>query len=157
MFSNVMSTDMLPSPVSVLGTVNCTLGFMERNRSSKLSTSIVRALRSATAGSSSADLPDRSASTPITNGSWIFFSAPYSSTSYSIWTRGARFRALNFWLLCLAKGHLPSGARHRARADGKDGASKCRCDRELINLIHYDWLSRPTMVWTSVSPLGDRS
>jgi hypothetical protein len=34
--------------------------------------------------------------TPTTNGSWTFFSEPYVSTSYSIWTRGARLRAMNF-------------------------------------------------------------
>lgn len=34
--------------------------------------------------------------TPMTKGSWTFFSAPYSSTSYSICTRGARFLAMNF-------------------------------------------------------------
>src|SRR5215470_18125184 len=58
-----------------------------------------RNFRSATSGSGSAGLPERLASTPMTNGSWIFFSAPYSSTSYSIWTRGARLRPMNFWLL----------------------------------------------------------
>ena len=76
MLSNVISTAILPSPVSEFGTVNCTLGFIDLRRSSKLSTSIVRALRSATAGSSSDDLPDKSASTPMTKGSWIFFSDP---------------------------------------------------------------------------------
>ena len=76
MLSKVMSTGMLPSPVSVFGTWNATRGFIAFMRSSKLSTSISRNLRSATGGSGSAGLPDRSAMTPITNGNWIFFSAP---------------------------------------------------------------------------------
>ena len=74
-------------------------GFMDFMRESKLSTSTSRNLRSATGGSGSLGLPDRSDNTPITKGSCTFFSAPYSSTSYSIWTRGARFLAMNFWLL----------------------------------------------------------
>ena len=49
MLSNVMSTLMLPSPVSVLGTWKATRGFIAFRRSSKLSTSISRNLRSATA------------------------------------------------------------------------------------------------------------
>ena len=57
---------------------------------------ISSALRSATGGSGSAGFPDRSARTPITKGSWTFFCAPYSSTSYSICTRGARLRPMNF-------------------------------------------------------------
>jgi hypothetical protein len=36
------------------------------------------------------------AMTPMTNGTWTFFCAPYSSTSYSICTRGARLRPMNF-------------------------------------------------------------
>src|SRR5689334_12021955 len=68
-------------------------------RASKLSTSMSRNLRSATGGKGSLGLPDRSDSTPMTNGSCTFFSAPYSSTSYSICTLGARLRAMNFWLL----------------------------------------------------------
>ena len=96
MLSNVSSTLRLPSPVSVFGTWNAARGFSAFMRLSKLSTSMSRNLRSATGGSGSAGLPDRSASTPMTNGSWIFFSAPYSSTSYSICTRGARLRAMNF-------------------------------------------------------------
>ncbi len=99
MLSNVMSTLRLPSPVSVLGTANATRGFIDFRRSSKLSTSISRNLRSATGARGSAGLPDRSAMTPITNGICIFLLEPYSSTSYSIWTRGARLRAMNFWLL----------------------------------------------------------
>src|SRR6516225_7349088 len=99
MLSNVMSTLRLPSPVSVLGTANATRGFIDFRRSSKLSTSISRNLRSATGASGSAGLPDRSAITPMTNGICIFLFEPYSSTSYSIWTRGARLRAMNFWLL----------------------------------------------------------
>src|SRR5215470_19776095 len=76
--------------------------------------SMSRNLRSATGGGVSDDLPERLASTPITKGSWIFFSAPYSSTSYSIWTRGARFRAMNFWLLAFAMSHLLGARRHQA-------------------------------------------
>ena len=34
--------------------------------------------------------------TPMTNGNCTFFSAPYNSTSYSICTRGARLRPMNF-------------------------------------------------------------
>ncbi|RMS56811.1 hypothetical protein ALP65_02684 [Pseudomonas aeruginosa] len=49
-----------------------------------------------TAAWGSAGLPARSAMTPMTKGSWTFFSAPYNSTSYSICTRGARFLAMNF-------------------------------------------------------------
>ncbi|PAV66566.1 hypothetical protein WR25_01167 [Diploscapter pachys] len=102
MLSKVMSRLRLPSPVSSLGTLNATRGFMALRRESKLSTSISRNLRSATAGSGSAGLPARSESTPMTKGSWTFFSAPYSSTSYSICTRGARLRAMNFWELSFA-------------------------------------------------------
>ena len=76
MLSNVMSTARLPSPVSVLGTWNATRGFIAFMRASKLSTSISRNLRSATGGSGSLGLPDRSDSTPITKGSCTFFSAP---------------------------------------------------------------------------------
>ena len=76
MLSNVISTAMLPSPVSVLGTVNCTRGFIAFIRASKLSTSMSRNLRSATGARGSAGLPERSAITPITNGSCTFFSAP---------------------------------------------------------------------------------
>ena len=50
MLSKVMSTDMLPSPVSVLGTAKAARGFIDFMRSSKLSTSISRNLRSATDG-----------------------------------------------------------------------------------------------------------
>ena len=96
MLSKVNSTFRLPSPVSVLGTWNAARGFMAFIRESKLSTSISRNFRSSTPGSGSAGLPDRSASTPITKGSWIFFSAPYNSTAYSICTRGALLRAMNF-------------------------------------------------------------
>ena len=74
MLSKVMSTAMLPSPVSVFGTMKATRGLIAFRRSSKLSTSISRNLRSATGGSGSVGLPDRSAMTPITNGSWTFFS-----------------------------------------------------------------------------------
>ena len=77
MFSNVMSTLRLPSPVSVFGTANATRGFIDFRRSSKLSTSISRNLRSATGASASAGLPDRSAITPITNGICIFLFDPY--------------------------------------------------------------------------------
>src|SRR5215469_4442218 len=63
-----------------------------------------RKRRSATVGSGCAGLPDRSASTPITNGSSTFLAEPYSSTSYSICTRGARLRAMNFCALALAMG-----------------------------------------------------
>jgi hypothetical protein len=45
-------------------------------RSSKLSMSMSRNLRSATGGNASAGLPERSASTPMTKGSSIFFSEP---------------------------------------------------------------------------------
>ncbi len=96
MLSKVMSTARLPSPVSVLGTVKATRGFIDFSRSSKLSTSISSILRSATAGSGSDGLPDRSAMTPTTKGNCTFFSEPYVSTSYSICTRGARLRAMNF-------------------------------------------------------------
>ena len=50
---------------------------------------------------SSGELADKFtvAMTTITNGICIFLLEPYSSTSYSIWTRGARLRAMNFWLL----------------------------------------------------------
>jgi hypothetical protein len=60
----------------VFGTENATRGFIDFRRESKLSTSISRNLRSATAGSGSDGLPDKSDITPITNGSWTFFSAP---------------------------------------------------------------------------------
>src|SRR5262245_4390746 len=106
MLSKVMSTMRLPSPVSVFGTWNATRGFIALRRWSKLSISMSRNFRSATSGSGSAGLPERFAITPMTKGSWIFFSAPSSSTSYSIWTRGARLRAMNFWLLALAISHL---------------------------------------------------
>ncbi len=96
MLSKVMSTARLPSPVSVFGTVNATRGFIDFIRSSKLSTSISSILRSATAGSGSVGLPERSDITPTTNGSCTFFCEPYVSTSYSICTRGARLRAMNF-------------------------------------------------------------
>src|SRR5688572_19083009 len=114
MLSNVSSTLRFPSPVSVFGTWKATRGFIAFIRLSKLSTSISRNLRSGTSGSGSAGFPDRSASTPMTKGSWIFFSAPYSSTSYSIWTRGARLRAMNFVLLALATNHLQMRARRAA-------------------------------------------
>src|SRR5262249_8444184 len=78
--------------------------------------SMSRYLRSATSGSGSAGLPDRFAMTPMMNGSWIFFSAPYSSTSYSIWTRGARLRAMNFWLLAFAMSLLLGSQAPDARA-----------------------------------------
>ena len=96
MLSKVSSTLRLPSPVSVFGTWKATRGFIAFMRLSKLSTSMSRNLRSATGGSGSAGLPDRSAITPMTKGSWIFFSRRRVSTSYSICTRGARLRAMNF-------------------------------------------------------------
>jgi len=76
MLSKVMSTGRLPSPVRVLGTWNATRGFMLLRRSSKLSTSISRNLRSATGARASAGLPERSAITPMTKGRLTFFSAP---------------------------------------------------------------------------------
>src|SRR3954471_6191878 len=99
MLSKVMSTLMLPSPVRAFGTEKAARGLIAFMRLSKLSTSTSRNLRSATGGSGSLGLPDRSDRTPITKGSCTFFSAPYNSTSYSICTRGARFLAMNFWLL----------------------------------------------------------
>ena len=45
-------------------------------RSEKLSMSISRDLRSSSGAKGSEGLPARSAMTPTTNGSWIFFSAP---------------------------------------------------------------------------------
>src|SRR5262249_37164751 len=112
MLSKERSIIRLPSPVSVFGTWKAARGFAALSRASKLSTSMSRNLRSATSGSGSAGLPERLANTPMTKGSWIFFSAPYSSTSYSIWTRGARFRAMNFWLLAFAMSHLLGARRH---------------------------------------------
>src|SRR5262249_35157432 len=106
MLSKVRSTCRLPSPVSVLGTEKAARGFIDFIRSSKLSMSIDRNLRSSTDGKGSLASPERSDITPMTNGTCTFFWAPYSSTSYSICTRGARLRAMNFWLLCLATGHL---------------------------------------------------
>ena len=76
MFSKVRSTARLPSPVSVLGTMKATRGFIAFMRLSKLSTSNSRNLRSATGGRGSTGLPARSAMTPITKGNWTFFSAP---------------------------------------------------------------------------------
>ncbi len=96
MLSKVMSTLKLPSPVNVFGTAKAVRGFIAFRRLSKLSTSISSGLRSSTGGNSSAGFPERSARTPMTNGTCTFFSAPYTSTSYSICTRGARLRAMNF-------------------------------------------------------------
>ena len=76
MFSKVISTGRLPSPVSSLGTWNATRGCMALRRESKLSTSTSRNLRSATGARGSAGLPARSAITPMTKGNWTFFSAP---------------------------------------------------------------------------------
>ncbi len=76
MLLKVMSTARLPSPVSVLGTVKATRGFIDFMRSSKLSMSISSILRSATGGSGSVGLPDRSDITPTTKGSCTFFSDP---------------------------------------------------------------------------------
>ena len=76
MLSKVMSTARLPSPVNVFGTMNATRGFIDFMRSSKLSTSISSILRSTTAGSGSAGLPDRSDITPTTKGNCTFFSEP---------------------------------------------------------------------------------
>src|SRR5208283_65298 len=73
MLSNVTSTLRLPSPVSVFGTWNATCGFIALRRSSKFSASISRNLRSCTGARGSTGLPVRSASTPMTNGSSIFF------------------------------------------------------------------------------------
>src|SRR5882724_11335410 len=106
MLSNVRSIERLPSPVSVFGTENAARGFIDFMRSSKLSMSICRNLRSSTDGSGSFESPDRSDITPMTKGTCTFFIAPYNSTSYSICTRGARLRAMNFWLLGLATRHL---------------------------------------------------
>ena len=76
MLSKVMSTASLPWSVSVFGTSSATRGFIDFRRSSKLSTSISRNLRSATGGNGSAGLPDRSENTPMTNGNCTVFSAP---------------------------------------------------------------------------------
>ncbi|MNS82739.1 hypothetical protein D3C72_1164920 [compost metagenome] len=76
MLSKVMSTINWPSSDSVLATGNATRGFIAFMRSSKLSTSMLKNFRSATGGSGSTCVPERSASTPITNGSSIFFSEP---------------------------------------------------------------------------------
>jgi hypothetical protein len=76
MLSNVISTFISPSPVSTLGTPNATRGFIAFIRESKLSTSNMSILRSATGGSASAGLPARSAITPIVNGTCTFFCAP---------------------------------------------------------------------------------
>ena len=76
MLSKLMSIARLPSPVSVFGTWQTTRGLIAFILASKLSMSISRNLRSATSGSTSLRLPERSAITPITNGSWIFFSDP---------------------------------------------------------------------------------
>ena len=74
--SNVMSTLSIPSPVSVFGTWNATRGATDFIRSSKLSTSISRNLRSGKSGNGSARLPARSEITPITNGNCTLRSAP---------------------------------------------------------------------------------
>jgi hypothetical protein len=76
MLSNVMSTARLPSPVRVFGTVKATRGFIDFMRSSKLSMSMLTNLRSSTDGSGSFASPERSAMTPMTNGTWTFFWAP---------------------------------------------------------------------------------
>jgi hypothetical protein len=76
MLSNVMSTNSRPSPDNVFGTANATRGFIAFIRLSKLSMSILKNRRSPTAGSGSTGLPDKSASTPITNGNSTFFSEP---------------------------------------------------------------------------------
>jgi hypothetical protein len=108
MLSKVMSRLMLPSPVSVLGTWKATRGFCALRKESKLSTSTSVNLRSATGASGSAGLPERSDSTPMTKGSCTFFLEPYSSTSYSICTRGARLREMNFCELGLLATLCPS-------------------------------------------------
>jgi hypothetical protein len=76
MLSKVTSTCRLPSPVSVLGTLKLTRGFIACRRLSKLSTSISSALRCSTGASSLSLAPDSSDSTPMTNGTCTFFCAP---------------------------------------------------------------------------------
>jgi len=58
------------------GTWKATRGFMAFRRSSKLSFEISKNFLSTTCGNGSFGFPDRSAITPMTNGSWIFFCAP---------------------------------------------------------------------------------
>ena len=75
-FSNTSSTESMPSPVSVLGTLNAARGFIAFIRLSKLSMSNSRNFRSATLPLGTSDLPERSDITPITKGNCTFFVAP---------------------------------------------------------------------------------
>jgi hypothetical protein len=95
MLSNVSSTFRLPSPVSVFGTWKAARGFSAFMRLSKLSTSISRNFRSRPAAAAPR-LAGQVGEHAHHERQLDFFSAPYSSTSYSICTRGARLRAMNF-------------------------------------------------------------
>ncbi|MNN91571.1 hypothetical protein D3C81_2097020 [compost metagenome] len=77
MLWKVMSTlSRLPSSFRVFSTWKAARGLSDFMRSSKLSMSISRKRRSASAAGASTGLPSRSAMTPMTKGSWIFFSEP---------------------------------------------------------------------------------
>src|SRR5689334_10780581 len=71
----------------------------------------------------------------MTNGSWTFFSAFPISTSYSIWTRGARLRAMNFCALDFAAmGNLLT-AVHDPRCDSGPGRPEARYELRKTNSL----------------------
>ena len=78
-FSSTAS--LLSALVNRFCTFMATRGVALASTSSKLSRSILTALRSLSGLSASLGWPDRSASTPTTNGNSVFFMAPPVSTS----------------------------------------------------------------------------
>src|SRR5258706_2472258 len=68
----------------------------------------------------------------MTNGSWTFFSAFPISTSYSIWTRGARLRAMNFCALDFAAmGNLLTTVTATPDRDGRKRDTNCEKTNSL--------------------------
>src|SRR4029450_1761810 len=72
-------------------------------------------LRSLSGFNASTGSPEKSPSTPTTNGSSLSTSAPSVSTSYLIWTRGLRTRSSLSWMLAKALSPLNVGAARAPR------------------------------------------
>jgi len=85
-------------PVSVFGTENALAVFIDFIRSSKLIDVDLQKLALVNSRQAAPlESPDRSDITPITKGNLHLFLRPVTTRrSYSIWTRGARLRAMIF-------------------------------------------------------------
>src|SRR5262245_20002479 len=101
-------------------------------------------LRSLSGFNASTGSPEKSPSTPTTNGSSFSTSAPSVSTSYLMWTRGLRTRSSLSWMLAKALSPL------------NVAAARATCPYRYMTTQQSLFVLTPHSIRDSIAPAPDR-